>query len=88
MNELLADAKTVVLGLLALLMSLLTFMGRRGLKRLDAIEAAQETYITRTELTQTLLQMRDDRLRMHEENRADLQYIRTRVDSISDRQTQ
>lgn len=83
MNELLSDAKTVILGLLAAGLSLLTFFGKRQLKRLDTIE---DEYVTRDQLSETLQQLRDDRQRMHNENRTDLQYIRERVDSISDRQ--
>lgn len=90
MNELLSDTRSIALALLAVIMSLLTFLGKRHLKRIDVIE---DSYVTRDDLDKTLTQMREDRLRMHEENLAagdrvatDVQYIRTRVDAISDRQ--
>lgn len=83
MNELLSDAKTIILGLVAAGLSLITFFGRRELKRLDTIE---EQYVTRDELAETLSQMRDDRMQMHRENREELRYIRERVDGIADRQ--
>jgi hypothetical protein len=83
MNELLADAKTIILGLVAAGLSLLTFFGRRELKRLDTIE---DQYVTRDELAKTLSLMRDDRMQMHRENREELRYIRERVDGIADRQ--
>lgn len=83
MNELLQDTKAVILGLLALLMGLITFLGKRELKRLAAIEA---NYVTRHELSETLKVLREDQQRMHAENRADMRYIRARVDTIGDRQ--
>lgn len=83
MNELFSDAKTIILGLVAAGLSLLTFFGRRELKRLDTIE---EQYVTRDELAETLSLMREDRMQMHRENREELRYIRERVDGIADRQ--
>lgn len=89
MNELLADTKALVLALLGLVMTLFAFIGRRHLKDFDElkknVQDLDENSVTRAELDKTLKQMRDDRLRMHAENRTDLQYIRRRIDSVADR---
>jgi hypothetical protein len=82
-NELLSHAKSVVLGLLGALMALLAWLGRRQMRRIDDLE---RNSVTREELSQTLTQMREDRLQMHRENREELRYIRERVDGIADRQ--
>lgn len=83
MNEFLSDTKAVFLFLLGAFMSLLAWMGRREQKRIDDLK---ENSVTRKELAETLRQMRDDRIRMHQENREELRYIRERVDGIADRQ--
>lgn len=49
------------------------------------IEKLQKDNVTRQELNVTLRQMREDRERMHKENREDLHYIRGRVDDLIDR---
>lgn len=83
MNEIFDDAKSIVVGLLGAIMALLTWWGRREIKRIDTLERES---VTREELAETLKQMRDDRLQMHGENRDELRYIRERVDAIADRQ--
>jgi cell division protein FtsB len=83
MNELLSDAKTVVLWLLGALMALLAWLGKRQIRRIDELERDS---VTRDELSETLTQMREDRLQMHLQNREELRYIRERVDGIADRQ--
>lgn len=83
MNEILDDAKSVVLWLIGALMAVLTWLGRRQISRIDRLEAAS---VTREELAKTLAQMREDRLQMHRENREELRYIRERVDGIADRE--
>jgi hypothetical protein len=83
MNELLSDTKAVLIFLLGAVMTLLSWIGRRQVKRIDDLE---ETAVTRDELARTLAQMREDRLQMHQENREELRYIRERVDGIADRQ--
>jgi hypothetical protein len=60
-NELLSDAKTVVLGLLGLLMTLFAFIGRRHLKEFDELK---RNAVSRAEVE-----------RMHEENRDKLDAI-------------
>lgn len=83
MNEIFSDAKTIILSLLGALMGLMLWLGRREVKRIDDLEKHS---VTRDELATTLSQLREDRLRMHNENREELRYIRDRVDSIADRQ--
>lgn len=80
MNEFLNDAKSVILALLGIIVSLLGWHSRRQVARIDALEA---NYVTREELKETLKQMREDRQRMHDENREDLHYIRQRLDDMS-----
>jgi cytochrome oxidase assembly protein ShyY1 len=83
MNELLSDGKTLLLGLIGAMMALLTWLGKRQVRRIDDLERHS---VTREELSKTLTQMREDRLQMHRENREELRYIRERVDGIADRQ--
>lgn len=83
MNELLNDAKTILLGLIGAILALLTWLGKRQIRRIDDLERGS---VTREELANTLTQMREDRLQMHRENREELRYIRERVDGIADRQ--
>ena len=64
-------------------MALLTWFIKRQDKRIEDLEKGS---VTRDELSETLAQMREDRLRMHSENRDELRYIRERVDGIADRQ--
>lgn len=82
MNELLADAKSVFLALLALLMSLLSWIGLRQIKRLDDLERDS---VTREELRETLAEMREDRQRMHTENQRQLDSIDSTVTGIHQR---
>lgn len=82
MNDLLADAKSVFLGLLALLMSLLSWIGLRQIKRIDDLE---RDAVTREELRETLAQMREDRQRMHNENQRQLDSIDGTVTGIHQR---
>lgn len=77
------DAKSVVLFLFGVLMTIGTWWIKRQDKRIDNLEKES---VTREELAQTLAQMRDDRWRMHEQNTSELRYIRNRVDGIADRQ--
>lgn len=90
MNDLLNDAKGVLIALIGAVTSLLLWMGRREVQRIDAhsqrIDALEEQSVRRDELAKTLAQMREDRLQMHRENREELKYIRERVDGIADRQ--
>lgn len=51
--------------------------------RLNKLEENSDLYVTREELERILQRTADERLRMHQENRQDLQYIRQRVDSMS-----
>lgn len=83
MNEIFDDAKSIVLWLFGGVMALLTWLGRREIKRIDTLERES---VTRKELAETLTQMREDRWRMHEQNASELRYIRERVDGIADRQ--
>lgn len=62
-------------------------------KHVARIDKIEENYVTRAELDKTItkmsaerVEMRDDRLRMHQENSEALQYIRERVDKLVDRQ--
>ena len=82
MNELLADAKSVFLGLLALLMSLLSWIGLRQIKRLDDLE---RNAVSREELRETLTEIREDRQRMHTENQRQLDSIDSTVTGIHQR---
>lgn len=83
MNEVFDDVKSVLLFLIGAVMSLLTWIGRRQVNRIDRLESSS---VTRDELAKTLAQMREDRKQMHQENREELRYIRERVDGIADRQ--
>ena len=83
MNELLDDLNAVLLFLFGGVMSLLAWMGKRQINRIDRLE---QSAVTREELAKTLSQMREDRLQMHRENREELKYIRDRLDGIADRQ--
>lgn len=83
MNEIFDDAKSVILWLLGAIMAVLTWLGKRQIKRIDDLE---RDAVKRDELSKTLAQMREDRLQMHRENREELRYIRERVDGIADRQ--
>mgnify|MGYP007011099467 CR=1 FL=1 len=51
-------------------------------QRVDTLEKEK---VSRAELTHALQTMREDRLRMHQENREDLDYIRRRLDDLNDR---
>jgi phage-related minor tail protein len=82
-NDLIDEAKGVLVFLVGAVTSLLTWIGARQIKRIDALE---EQSVTRDELAKTLTQMREDRLQMHRENREELRYIRERVDGIADRE--
>lgn len=82
MNELLSDAKGIAVALLGIVVSLLGWLGKRLHERLD--EHAKK-HVTRDELDETIRLFREDRARMHQENRADLQYIRERIDTVADR---
>jgi cell division protein FtsB len=82
-NDLFPEAKTVFMWLLGVVMALLAWIGKRQIRRIDDLERQS---VTREELSQTLKQMREDRLQMHRENREELRYIRDRVDGIADRQ--
>lgn len=63
-------------------MAALGWLFKRHVNRVDELE---KNAVTHTQLGDALKQMREDRLRMHEENREDLAYIRERLDSIVDR---
>lgn len=80
MNELLSDPRLSV-ALFGFLMSIFGFISKR---LHDKVEVHEKEHVTREELRETVTQMRDDRERMHQENRGDLQYIRERIDSMSD----
>jgi hypothetical protein len=76
------------IGLTALI-AIGAWLFKRHVSRVDQIE---EDYVTREELDKTITQLRDERedmredgLRMHQENSKSLQYIRERVDSLVDR---
>lgn len=62
-------------------MALLAWLGKR---LHDKVDEHDRTHVTRAELKEAITEMREDRQRMHEQNRADLHYIRERVDSIAD----
>jgi hypothetical protein len=85
MNDLLSDTKAIVWWLFGALTAVFTWFLRRQDRRIEKLEAQ---YVTREELDRNMTQMRQDRLRMHDENRESLQYIRERVDTIIDRQAQ
>lgn len=80
MNELLSDPRFSV----ALFGFLVSFFGFIAKRLHDKVEAHEREHVTREELRETVSQMRDERERMHQENRTDLQYIRGRIDSMSD----
>jgi hypothetical protein len=74
---------------LAALIAVMGWLFKRHVGRVDQIE---ENYVTREELNRAMTQareerreLRDDRLRMHQENTSALQYIRERVDKLVDR---
>jgi len=72
MNELLPEPKTVIGGLLAILMGLLAWLG----KRMDRRVAELEKYsVPREELDKKLAQMQQERQRMHDENTRRLEEI-------------
>lgn len=72
MNELLSDTKSIILGLFAVVMSLITFIGKNHLKRLRALEASA---VRRQELTQLREDIKHDRQEMHQANQDKLNRI-------------
>ncbi len=84
------DPKSFVALICAALFGIVTFFTRRTVQswdtRITALEAKQVFSVSRDDLAHTLREMRDDRIRMHQENTDQLRYIRERVDSIIDRQ--
>lgn len=80
MNELLSDPR-LSMALVGVLMSFFGFIAKR---LHDKVEQHQRDHVTREELRETIAEERGDRERMHLENRTDLQYIRVRIDSMSD----
>ena len=87
MNEL--DFKATVLWLLSIVMALFGFIWRRHVREFDELKAKAVTHDRLSaaieKIDEAFELMRDDRHRMHEENRADLQHIRSRVDALADR---
>lgn len=82
MHELLSDTKTVFLGLLAVLMALITWIGKRQVKRIDDLEAYA---VRKAELAQLREDIRRDRSDMHEENRWKLDKIETGISNLTQR---
>jgi hypothetical protein len=87
-NELFTPSNAIT-ALLGLLVTLLGWVFNRHVERtdarLDGLDEQLKESVTRAELDKTITQMREDRLRMHEENREDLHYIRERIDVMSNR---
>lgn len=89
MNELLTP-HSIITALLGLLVTLLGWIFNRHVERtdarLDGLDESLKETVTREELDKTIQQNREDRQRMHEENREDLHYIRARLDAMSRQQ--
>lgn len=69
----------------AAVMAAFGWLFRRHVNRVDDLE---KNAVTRAELKDFMMQTRDDRQRMHDENREDLHYIRERLDTALDRRKQ
>lgn len=80
MSELFSDAKAILIFVLGVLTSVLAFFTRRAINDIDELKKSR---VTREELKDALREMKDERVRMHQQNREDLQYIRARMDSLS-----
>lgn len=63
---------------IAALLAIFGWALRRFVKRMDSM-------VTREELDKAITQIREERVRMHQENTDALQYIRERVDALVDR---
>lgn len=85
MNETGFDSNTIVNWLLGLVVAVFAFLGKRLHERID--EHGRK-HVTREELDEKLETMREERERMHSENREDLHYIRERLDTALDRRKQ
>lgn len=72
----------------ALVLALSAYINNRFKSHGKRLGRLERECISRDELEQTITHMREDRLRMHAENRESLQYIRERVDNLVDRQAQ
>lgn len=82
MNELLSDPKAIAIGLMGTVMTLLAWMGKRFVRRLDEVE---RHHVTRAALESMLTSMRIERREMHTENKETLDSIATKVDDLRDR---
>lgn len=72
MYEILSDTKSIILGLGALIMSLITYIGRVNLKRLRDLEASA---VRRQELEELREALKSDRHEMHQANQDKLNRI-------------
>lgn len=82
MNEILADPKSIILGLLTVLMSIITWIGKDHMKRLRALEADA---VRRGDLEKLREDIKQDRLEMHHENQDKLDRIDETVTSTHQR---
>lgn len=82
MNEILSDTKSIILGLLAVLMSIITWIGKDHMKRLRALEADA---VRKGDLEQLREDIKQDRLAMHQENTDKLDRIDETVTSTHQR---
>lgn len=82
MNEILADPKSIILGLLAVLMSIITWIGKDHMKRLRALEADA---VRKADLEKLRKDIKQDRLSMHHENQNKLDRIDDTVTATHER---
>lgn len=81
-NEILADPKSIILGLLAILMSIITWIGKDHMKRLRALEADA---VRKADLEKLRKDIADDRMAMHNQNQNKLDRIDATVTSTHQR---
>lgn len=82
MNELLTDTKSLILGLLAMIVAIISWLGKDHVKRLRALEADA---VRKDDLEQLRQNLKQDREQMHRENQDKLNRIDETVTSTHQR---
>lgn len=86
MNELLSDTKSIILGLLGLVVALLSWASKRLYDRVDNhLDRHDLTYVTRPELDKRIIEMNQDREDKHQQNIATLARIERKIDENEER---
>jgi Tfp pilus assembly protein PilO len=96
MNDLFQDGRTITESLLGILMTIIAWIGKRHVKRIDQLQerqqelenshselvTSQKDFVSRSELKAELKDMREERRQMHTENQDTLKRIHERVDAL------